>query len=162
MSTEQEVARWLAEEAMAGPRRATVLERLDARFGDAVLAAGVVAVLFAFALLWTGDLEAARFWGPYSALSVLPILEMTCVSHRGTTPGKAVKRMRIASLTSATGAPTRAQVAVRSVALLWGLLGAVLLWWPLVLLYPLSAFTNPDRRWLHDFVAGTVVIRDVR
>ena len=162
MSTEQEVACWLAAESMAGPRRATVLERLDARFGDAVMAGGVVAVLFALALLLTGDLEAARFWGPYSAISVLPILEMLCVSHRGATPGKALKMMRIASLTSATGAPTRAQAGVRAVVLLWGLLGAVLLWWPLVLLYPLSAFTNPERRWLHDFVAGTVVIRDAR
>ena len=159
MSPEQAVGHRLAPKPMAGPRIATPFERLDARFADAFLGAGVLGVLFAVALLWTGDLAAAQLYAPLSAIVVLPSLEAICVLHRGATPGKALKRMRIASLYSATGAPTYVQALGRA-AVLQALALSLFLWWPLVFVYILTVFTNQDRRGLHDMVAGTIVIRD--
>lgn len=160
MSTEQVAHRWpRTASSIAGPRVPTLFERLDARFVDAVLGAGVVGVVFALALLWTGDLAAAQLYAPLSAIVVLPSLEAACVLYRGATPGKTLKRMRVASLSSATGAPTYTQTLVRA-AVLQSFALSLFLWWPLVIVYALTVFTNRDRRGLHDIVAGTVVIRD--
>jgi uncharacterized RDD family membrane protein YckC len=88
------------------------------------------------------------------------MLEFVYISHRGATPGKTLKGMRIASLWSATGAPTQTQAFVRAL-VLQTLALSVVAWWPLVFLYVLSPFTNRDRRGLHDLVAGTIVVRQV-
>ena len=145
----------------AAPRVATLFERLDARFGDAIVATGVLGLLFALALLWTGDIAAAQWYGPLAAYFVLPGLEAMFVADRGATPGKAYKRMRVASLWSPTGAPTRTQAFVRAI-ILQSMALSLLWWWPLVFVYALSMFTNRDRRGPHDLLAGTVVIRQVR
>ena len=158
MSTEQAVSHWPAAESMTGPRIATLFERLDARFADAFLGVGALGVLFAVSLLWTGDLAAAQLYAPLSAIVVLPSLEAACVLHCGATPGKALKRMRVASLSSATGAPTYAQTLVRAV-VLQSMALSLFWWWPLLFVYTLSVFTNRDRRGLHDIVASTIVIR---
>lgn len=147
--------------SVAAPRVATVNERIDARFADAILAVAILGVLFALALLWTGDIAAARWYGPVAAYFVLPIVEFMCIAYRGATPGKALKRMRVASVWSATGAPTQTQAFVRAIVVQMLVL-SLIAWWPLVFLYVLSPFTNRDRRGLHDLVAGTVVIRDRR
>ena len=147
-----------ASQALSGPRVATFYERLDARFGDAIVATGVLGLLFALALLWTGDVAAAQWYGPLVAYFVLPGLEAACVAHRGATPGKALKGMRVASLKSPTGAPTRTQAFVRAI-VLQSLTFSLFLWLPLVVLYAIAPFTNRDRRGLHDLVASTIVIR---
>lgn len=144
--------------ALLSPRVATVYERIDARFVDGILAVGILGVLFALALLWTGDVAAARWYGPVAAYFALPMVEFVCISYRGATPGKALKRMRVASLWSATGQPTQTQAFVRAI-VVQTLALSVFAWWPLVFVYVLSPFTNRDRRGLHDVAAGTVVIR---
>ena len=128
-------------------------ERLLARFGDVILGAAFVAVVFSFLLMWLEDFEAARFFAQASAFVFLPALDAICTAERGGSPGKLSKGLQVVDPDGQV--PNMLRCAVRS----GTVIVAFMVWWPLPLVVLGWAATNRERRGLHDLLAGTTVVR---
>ena len=127
--------------------------RVVARVIDAAMACVLFAGIFIVMAIVVGDISAAWFKTTVLCLLLMPAIEAASVRSFGATPGKRKVGIRVVDAAHPERGVGLFSCFVRAY-LVWFLFP---LWWVLPIFVWGWAFADPQRRGLHDLVAGTKV-----